>query len=119
MQEKRAAGIFLEIFIVVAILGTLSAIAIPRIGQMMDKAGVSSREVELHNIRTAMSQMMIESDTGTFKPAGPTTDMSEVRTTDTPPLVLKDYLRLLDGDLLKSGCTYVFNANGDVTQIIQ
>jgi type II secretory pathway pseudopilin PulG len=117
MQEKQTAGIFLEIFVVLAILGTLSAVAIPRIGQMIGKAGASSREAELHNIQTAVVQMLVDSDTGALEPVGPTADMSEVRTTDTPPLVLRDYLRLADGNLLTSGYSYTFTADGEVKQI--
>lgn len=118
MQEKQATGIFLELFIVVAILGTLSAIAIPHVGQMVHKAGVTSQESELHNIQAAVIEMIYDSNTGTLKPVGPTADMSEVRTSDTPPLVLKDYLLGQDSDLLKSGCTYTFTADGEVTQIL-
>jgi len=118
MQEKQAAGFFLEIFIVVAILGILSAIAVPHVGQMLDKAGVSSRESELHNIQTAVIQMMTDSNTVTLEPVGPTADMSEVRTSDSPPLVLKDYLLGPDSDLLKSGCKYTFTADGHVTQVL-
>lgn len=118
MQEKKAAGIFLEIFIVVAILGTLSAIAIPSVGQMMDKAGISAQKSELHNIQTAVIEMLYDSTTGTLEPVGPTADMSEVRTSDTPPLVLADYLLGLDGGTLNSRCNYTFAADGKVTQIL-
>jgi type II secretory pathway pseudopilin PulG len=118
MQEKQVAGFFLEIFIVVAILGTLSAIAIPRVGQMIHKAGVTTQESELQNIQTAVIEMMYDSNTGTLEPVGPTADMSEVRTSDMPPLVLKDYLLGQHSGLLKSGCTYTFTADGNVTQIL-
>lgn len=117
MQEKQAAGLFLEVFIVVAILGTLSAIAIPRVGEMINKAGVGSQESELHNIQTAVIAMLCDSTTGTVEPVGPTDDMSEVCTSDTPPLVLADYLTGLDGGSLNTGCNYTFAADGTVTQI--
>ena len=118
MQEKKAAGIFLEIFIVMAILGALFAIAIPRVGQMIHKAEATSQESELQNIQTAVIEMLYDSTTGTLEPVGPTADMSEVRTSDTPPLVLADYLLGLDGGSLNSRCNYTFAADGTVTQIL-
>jgi len=118
MQEKKAAGIFLEIFIVMAILGTLLAIAIPRVGQMIHKAEATSQESELQNIQTAVIEMLYDSTTGTLEPVGPTADMSEVRTSDTPPLVLADYLLGLDGGSLNSRCNYTFAADGRITQIL-
>lgn len=119
MQEKKAAGIFLEIFVVMAVLGTLLAVAIPRVGQMMEKAETGSQKSELHNIQVAVIEMLYDSTMGTLEPVGPTTDMSEVRTSDTPPLVLADYLLGLDGGSLNLRCNYTFAANGKVTQIIQ
>lgn len=118
MQEKKVAGIFLEIFIVVAILGTLSAIAIPSVGQMMDKTNAVAQKAELHNIQTAVIEMLYYSTMGTLEPVGPTADMSEVRTSDTPPLVLADYLLGLDGGSLNSRCDYTFAADGKVMQIL-
>ena len=117
MQERKAAGFVLEIFVVVAILGTLSAIAIPRVGQMMAKTEAIAQESELHNIQTAVVEMLHDSDTHTLEPVGPTTDMNEVLTSDTPPLILADYLDK-DGGSLSSGCSYTFDAQGNVTQTL-
>ena len=117
MQEKAGSGFFIEIVVVVAILGFLSAIAIPNIGKLVGKGKIESYESELHNIQTAVTAMLTESTTGTLVPVGPTTDMSQVQTSDTPPLILTDYLVCLDEALVKSGCTYTFAANGSVTQI--
>ncbi len=119
MQEKKAAGFFLEIFMIVAVLGTLSAIAIPSVGQMIAKTDAVAQESELHNIQTAVIEMLYDSTTGTLEPVGPTADMGEVRTSDTLPLVLADYLLGRDGGSLNSGCSYTFDAHGKVTQIIQ
>lgn len=118
MQEKNVASLFLEIFIVVAILGTLSAIALPRVGQMLNKGKVESQESELHNIQTAVTEMLCDSITGTLVTVGPTADMSRVRTTDTLPLVLADYLWGLDNDSVKLCCTYTFTADGTVMQVL-
>jgi type II secretory pathway pseudopilin PulG len=118
MQEKNVASLFLEIFVVVAILGTLSAIAIPRVGQMLNKGKVESQESELHNIQTAVTEMLFDSITMTLQPVGPTANMSQVRTTDSPPLVLADYLLSLKVDLVRLRCTYTFTADGTVKQLL-
>jgi len=119
MQERQTAGLFLEIFVAMAILGVLSAIAIPHVGEMINKSKVESWEVELRNIQTAVTEMLYDSKTGTLEPVGPTDDMSQVHTTDTPPLILTDYLqRMGDNSKVKSGCSYIFAANGTVTQIL-
>jgi type II secretory pathway pseudopilin PulG len=117
VQERTASGFFIEIVVVVAILGFLSAIAIPNVGKLVNKGKIESYETELHNIQIAVTAMLAESTTGTLKPVGPTVDMSQVRTSDTPPLVLTDYLVCLDEAMVKSGYTYIFTANGTVTQI--
>jgi type II secretory pathway pseudopilin PulG len=118
MQEKNVANLFLEIFVVVAILGTLSAIALPRVGHMFNKGKIESQESELHNIQTAVTEMLFDSVTGTLEPVGPIADMSQVRTTDTPPLELAYYLYGLDGDSVRSHCTYTFAADGTVKQVL-
>jgi type II secretory pathway pseudopilin PulG len=118
MQEKKFINIFLEIFLVVAVLGTLSAVAFTSIGKMFNKGKAESRETELRNIRTAVIEMLCESATGRLQTVGPTADMNQVLTSDTPPLVLSDYLRGLDGGSLKLGCTYSFLADGTITQVL-
>lgn len=113
MQDKQTAGIFLEIFAVVAVLGILSTVAIPHVGQMTGKGRAAAREAEYHNIQVAVIAMLCESDTGTLVPIGPTTDMGNVCTSDMPPLVLTDYLSSRQ-KALKPGYTYIFNADGEV-----
>ena len=61
MQSRQATGFFIEVVIIVAILGTLSAIAIPNIGLLVNKGRVESREMELHDIQTAVVQMLSDS----------------------------------------------------------
>jgi hypothetical protein len=116
MQEKQVAGLFLGIFLVVAILGILSAIAVPHVSQMIHKSKVEAWETEYQNIQTAVAEMLLDSTCGTLEPIGPTADMSKVHTRDATPLVLADYL--LGDDSLKSGCSYAFTANGTVVQVI-
>ncbi len=117
MPEKQAAGLFLEIFVVVVILGLLSAIAIPHVGQMMSKSKLASSETEFQNIQTAVTEMLHDSVTGTLEPVGPTADMGQVHTADSPPLVLKDYLLGMSDGSVRLGCIYSFTANGTVNQI--
>jgi type II secretory pathway pseudopilin PulG len=116
MQNRQVVGYFLEAFVVIAILGTLSAIAIPQISHLVNEGKTESYESELHNIQTAVTEMLSDSMTGILRPVGPTADMSQVQTTDTPPLVLTNYLTRLGENSIKSGCTYTFTAHGKVTQ---
>jgi len=102
----------------VAILGTLTAIAIPSIGKLVNKGKTESCEAEFHNIQTAVTEMLSDSCDGILLPVGPTDNMSRVRTTDTPPLLLSDYLLGLDESCIKTGCSYTFYANGTVNQIL-
>lgn len=118
MPEKKIAVIFLEIFIIVSILATLSAIGLPNVGKLFNKGKVESREAELNNIQAAVVAMLCESVSGKLQPIGPTANMALVRTDDTPPLVLADYLQGLEGDWLKTDCIYNFTADGSVTQIL-
>jgi len=84
---------------------------------MMAKTGAIAQESELHNIQTAVIEMLSDSDTHTLEPVGPTADMNEVLTSDKPPLVLADYLAI-DGGSLSSGCSYTFDTHGKVTQTL-
>ena len=118
MQERGGWGFFIEFVAVVAILSTLSVVAIPSIGGLVNKSKIGSCESEVQNIHTAVTQMLSESTTRTLEPVGPTAYMSQIRTSDTPPLVLKDYLTGLDGTSVRSGCTYTSAASGTVLQTL-
>ncbi|OGO45447.1 MAG: hypothetical protein A2Z05_04885 [Chloroflexi bacterium RBG_16_60_22] len=118
MQEKQATGVFLEMLIVVVILGLLAAIAMPHVSQLFGKGKAEAWEAELHNIQTATVAMLFDSGTGTLVPVGPTADMTLVHTTDSPPLVLADYLGGLDGGAVTLGCQYIFAADGTVRQLL-
>ncbi len=115
MQNRQGIGYFLEALVVVAMLSSLSAVAIPNIGKLVNEGKIESYDSELHNIQTAVVEMLSDSLNGALKPVGPTADMSQVQTNDTPSLVLTDYLSL-NGGWIKSGCMYTFTANGTVTQ---
>ena len=115
MRYNKGIGYFFEVFVVVVILSFLSAIAYPSISQLVNEGKIESHESELHNIQTAVADMLSDSCIGILKPVGPTDDMNQVETVDTPPLVLAAYLGLSNG-LLRSGCSYSFTADGTVTQ---
>ena len=117
MQDKQVAGLFLEIFLIVAILGSLSAIAIPHVSQMIQKSKAEARETEYQDITTAVAGMLLDSSSGALEPIGPTTDMSTVHTRDDTPLVLSDYL-LGRKDNVTLGCSYSFTADGTVLQMM-
>ena len=117
MQKQAGAGYFIEILVVVAILGSLFAIALPNIGQLFSKGRMESYDTELRNIQTAVTEMLSNSESGLLIPVGPVSDMNQVQTFDTPPLVLTDYLYGLDGGMVRSGCAYTFAADNSVTQM--
>ena len=115
MQDKQATRFILEVFIIIVILGLLAAIAVPSVSRMFHNGKEKENEAELKMLESAVSRMLSDSITGTLEPFGPTADMRSVRTTDTPPLVLADYIEGLAGGFLESGNTYLFGADGRVT----
>jgi hypothetical protein len=117
MQDKQTAHLFLEIFVIVIFLGLLSAVAVPHAGHMLRQSETMSREVELQNIQTAVTKMLEDSAAGKLESVGPISDVRFVRTCDTPPLFLKDYLHDKKDVSIKSGCMYGFTADGTVLQI--
>jgi Tfp pilus assembly protein PilE len=117
MQEKQTALFFLETFVIVTVLGLLSAVAIPDAGRMINNSRAMSREAEFHDIQTAVTEMLYDSTGGMLVSVGPTSDMSLVRTRDTPPLILKNYLSGRGSSPDKLDYTYGFTADGVVIQI--
>jgi type II secretory pathway pseudopilin PulG len=117
MQEKKAAGFFWEMWAVIVILGLLAAVAVPHVGQMLNKSKTAALETELQNVQTAVTEMLSDSEAGHLEPVGPTANMSEVRTGDTPPLILSDYLLGESDGTDELDCDYSFGADGTVTQI--
>jgi len=109
----------IEILVVIAILGSLMGVAIPNLVQFSDRGGPETAATELYNIQDAVWAMLTESSTVQLTPISDVTDMDTVVTTDTPALVLSDYLYGLESDgTLKTDFTYSFTANGTVTQNI-
>jgi Tfp pilus assembly protein PilE len=114
MQVKQTAGYCLISFVFIVVLGFLSVIAVPHVGQMIAKSEAKDRTVELYTVQTAVKEMLHDSICGTLEPVGSTSDMSQVCTRDICPLVLSEYL---DGVKLDSGCLYSFAADGTVVQV--
>jgi type IV pilus assembly protein PilA len=107
-----------ELLVVIAIIGVLAAVVVPNVGQFMGRGRTEAIAAELNNVQTATIAMMADGDTGQLTPITTATDdMSTVKTTDSTPLVLSDYLSGLDADdKVTLGATYAFTADGAVTQ---
>ena len=116
MKRTRKIGYILEAIIVFVLMVVLTSIAVPKIGDMIDREQDELRAEELITIETAVTQMLLESKVKTLQSAGPIQDISLVQTNDSPPLVLGDYLdtRKLRSSELK--CFYSFTAAGEVIQ---
>jgi prepilin-type N-terminal cleavage/methylation domain-containing protein len=109
----------IELLVVVAILGALAAVAVPNVGRFIGQGKTESYETELHNVQTAVMAMLAESSTGQLDAAvSATNDMSTVLSTDAVAgdLNLAMFMSGLNGNLVKSGCTYAFAVDGTVTQ---
>ncbi len=107
-----------ELLVVVAVLGVVSAVAIPNVGKFIGHGAVESYQAELHNIQTAAVAMLVDSTTAALTPVTTATaDMDTVQTTDFTPLILSNYLAGLNSDgTTKSGVTYTFTADGTIAQ---
>jgi len=114
MQHRHAAGFIVVLFIVLGILGVLAAIAIPHADKMLYSSKTQAREMEFLQIQNAVIEMLRESPIGMLEPIGPTADISKVRTRDTVPLFLTDYLVLEKDNAITSGYKYGFTADGTV-----
>jgi len=117
LKSKEKGFTLIELLVVIAILGILASVAIPRLVEFADRGRPETAATELYNIQHAVWAMLTESETATLTPVSDVTDMDNVVTTDSTPLVLSDYLTGLEEDgTLKTFFTYSFTANGTVTQ---
>ena len=107
----------IELLVVVAILGVLAAVAVPNVGKFIGKGKTEAWETELHNIQTATMAMMVDSQSGVLDTNySGESDMDNIKA-DSGNLSLSSYLSGLDaGNVVKSGCTYDFTTDGEVTQ---
>jgi type II secretory pathway pseudopilin PulG len=114
MHERQMAGFFLELVAVVAMLGSLAAVAIPQAGQMVSGSRALAREAELDKVQAAVLRMLRDSDTGSLEPVGPTAETDRVRTKDVPSLILTDYLTTRHNHEVKLDGAYGFTSDGTV-----
>jgi prepilin-type N-terminal cleavage/methylation domain-containing protein len=117
LHKTETGFTLIELLVVMGILGILAGVAIPMIITFADKGRPETAQTELQNIRVAVAAMLVESDTKELTPASDVSDMDTVVTTDTPALILSDYLSQLNPDgTTKTELTYSFAADGTVTQ---
>lgn len=107
--------VLIELLAVVAILGILTAVAIPNVGQFINEGKTKSYEAEFHNIQTAVKAMMADSRVKRLdRPVTLTADMTLV-TVCNGAHSLDEYLIGLDArGYLTSGYTYAFAVDGIV-----
>ena len=106
-----------ELLVVVAILGILAAVVVPNLGKFMTKGKAESYHTELHDIQTSVVAMLADSIAGELDAeyTVATGDMNSIRA-DSGSLTLDDYLTGLNGDMVRTGCTYTFSQDGKVVQ---
>jgi len=67
-SRQQRGFTLIELLIVVAILATLGAIAVPVIGHFMDSGKEQAADAELHNVQTAVISAMSIAKTGAITP---------------------------------------------------
>ena len=116
MRNSRGFTI-VEILVVVAILGVLSVVVGVNIGKYMGQGKTEAYATELHDIRTAVAAMLIDSSAGQLDSAHNDINDMDLVTADSGALVLSNYLKNLGEDgMILTGCDYSFTINGTVTQ---
>jgi len=117
VQHKQAAGFLVGIFIVLAVLGILAAVALPHASQMVYQSKAHERADEFLRIQSAVTEMLEQSTAKTLVSIGPVSDLNLVQTADSQPLKLTDFLPPEVKPNLNSGCQYSFTAEGLVVQL--
>lgn len=114
----------IELLVVVAILGVLAAVAVPSVSKFVTAADEPTYEAELHNVQTAVTTMMTEAaskkvdhvNNGDF-----TADLANFwswsDSGETKKIYVSDYMLDLQGTtIVKTGCRYKVDRDGNVTQ---
>jgi type II secretory pathway pseudopilin PulG len=116
MKRTRKIVYVLEAIVVFALMAVLTSIAVPKIGDMIEQDRNDMRSEELHDVETAVAEMLSESTVKTLQSTDFIQDISLVQTNDSPPLFLGDYLDIEETQSSDLGCSYSFAADGEVTQ---
>ena len=116
MKRTRKIVYVLEAVFVFTLMALLTSIAVPKIGDMIEQDRNDMRSEELHDIETAVAEMLSESTVKTLQSTGLVRDISIVQTNDSPPLFLSDYLDIEEMQSSDLGCSYSFTADGEVIQ---
>lgn len=107
----------IELLVIIAILGILGAVVIPKVTVFSQSGHEKAAKTELHNVRTAVTAMMAQAETSTItNPVETfTDDLSECSTVvGGVTYRLSDYLEKVN-DL---AFEYTVSATGEVTQQI-
>jgi len=108
-----------EMLIVIAILGVLSAVAVPNIGKFIDTGKNKAYETEKHSVEMAAMALIVDSISGEIDEisATATSDLSEF-TSETldGTRTVADYMTGLTGTSVSSRCTYTITHEGVVVQ---
>ncbi len=115
-QRNQIAWFIISIFLVMGVLGGLSAVALPHAGEMAYESVATRRETEKLRIEAAVREMLNDSLCGELEPVGFVTDLGQVLTRDNSPLVLADYLPHDMSEYVTSGYYYSFTSDGIVLQ---
>ena len=128
LLSTQRGFMIVELLVVVALLGVLASIIVPNVGSFIRKGNEEAWQTEFINIQTAVTALLTASTTSQLDStssavavdpanATATNDMDDVYTTDSPPLVLNDYLTgLKDDGTIQSDCTYRFGTKGQILQ---
>ena len=112
----------IEMLIVVAILGVLSAVAIPSVGNFVNSGKQKAYDTELHSVEMAAMAMLVDSKDGTINNNNggvATNDLHQFSTDKSGggTIYLSDYITGLNPDYTtKTGCKYAITSAGVVTQ---